>query len=419
MSDDVEARIRWLAQFCCQPSWAAAVTCACERVEQLDPEQGAPLLQQINDTGPSVADRNNVLFDNAERMRSRDPMLTLAFEILTLCTDDDATVINAVVAGAVSVVSSTDGDTREARARLRVWDAAATGKYTGNDFFEIANISWQGEMQRNVADQEDQSRASSGIPTCVAILAHDRWDHAMAWLRRETERQVVHQLDLEILQPRGDRNQQAAQIRAFAERLFAQGRPWTGDLAIAWLAMLCDPRRPDTFTAVLPQISWMFGHQSVITNPHERGLLRDRLGIWWRAACSEWTDSDVSIFRIAAMEMQDRDYEPEAEGDSTLDPPPVAPAATDTPTVVVMPGKLADERGLPMPWKDLRDQALQLVVCNDAAIVREVARGVSTRVARGRPADAGSARRPAGAHAADAVAWSSGLGKVAPGATAR
>ncbi|MCS3893303.1 hypothetical protein M2171_002436 [Bradyrhizobium japonicum USDA 38] len=41
------------------------------------------------------------------------------------------------------------------------------------------------------------------------------------------------------------------------------------------------------------------------------------------------------------------------------------------PTVVVMRGDRAEERGLPQAWRDLRDQALPLVVCRDAAEVRE------------------------------------------------
>ncbi|MCC8961636.1 AAA family ATPase [Bradyrhizobium sp. Pear76] len=373
MSDDVGARVRWLADFCCQLDWEAAVAVACDRVEELDPGGGAPLLQQINDTlfVADRTDRNVVLLASAERARPLDPPLARAWELLALCTDDAATVINAVVAGALGVISSTDGDTREARARLRVWDGVASGKYAGNDFFEIASRFWRGEMQRIVADQADESRVVGGIPTCVEILAHDRWDSAMAWLRRETERQVAP-LDLVVPQPQGNREQQAIQIAAVAETLFAQGRPWAGDLAIAWLAMLCNPRQPASFTAVLPQIAWMCEHHAVITNPDERRLLRDRLDVWWRAARGEWTNSDVSIFRIAAMEMQDRDYDREpADGDATVEPDPAAPAITDAPKVIVMSGKLADARGLPTAWQELRDQALPLVVCRDAAMVRE------------------------------------------------
>ncbi|MEH2499574.1 ATP-dependent Lon protease [Bradyrhizobium sp. AZCC 1678] len=367
---DVDRRILWLAGWLCLPTWRAAFRMASDRTRQV---AGFDAVGELEAAG-TILERIRIVSGFAQRVRVADPVLSCAFELLALRTTDDQSVIHAAVAGALGVLASADGDTREARARLRVWNDVARHKYDPaayDDFFALADTYWRSEMQRIVADEEDDSRIVSGTTACVAILEHDRGDDAMEWLRKTTERQVARLgIELPALDGR-DRKKQAALIRGFSNVLSAQGRDWTGELALAWQAMLCDPRKPQTFTCVLPQISWILEHRSIITKPPEQRFLRDRLEIWWRAARGEWADSNppVSVFRIAAVEAG-RDYHGMDEGTPPEPPPPTQSA----PSVVVMPGKLAEERNMPTAWRDMRDQALPLIVVRDIARIRDTLR---------------------------------------------
>lgn len=369
--ESAHERILGLAATLCMPRWRAAARMVIARTAMVVGFDADAMLKADWTTMP-LEGRSKMAAGFAERVRGIDPVLSVAWKLLALRTTDSPTVIHAAVAGATGLLSSADGDTKEARARLRVWDDVARGKYDGavydNDFFDIADRYWSGEMQHIVADEEDDCQIVSGIQACVAILESDRWDDAMAWLSAETGRQVG-KIGLEVPKLRGERKEQAIQIRCFAEVLFAQRRLWCGELAIAWLAMLCDPRKPDSFISALPQINWMLENWSFVTNPRQRAALHDRIEIWWRAAAGEWTDSEVSIFMIAYQETEHLEYAPDDEGVPFEPPPEQEPAR---PTVVVMPGKLADERNMPLAWREMRDVALPLVVCNDLTTIRDV-----------------------------------------------
>ena len=119
------------------------------------------------------------------------------------------------------------------------------------------------------------------------------------------------------------------------------------------------------FNVVLPQIQYMLSHRDFITKPAERRALQDRLDTWWRAARGERIDSEVSIFRIAHKETLPL-YHEDADV-ASLEPPDAKPLQ---PSVVVMPQELAEERGLPLVWRELRDAALPLVVARDLARIR-------------------------------------------------
>ena len=372
---DVDARILWLAGVICIPTWRAAFRAASDRTLRL---AGFDAFVELQAAGTiHIGEQSRIVFGFADR--ANDPMLRAAWQMLAL-HPDDGMGIHAVVAGVNGLLCSADGDTSGARARLRIWDDVARGKYTGGDFFELAELYWRGEMHHIVAAEEDETRASSGIPACVAMLEHNRWDAALAWLIGETDRQVA---GLGIKTPNmreRDRETLAATISEFADLLFAQGRPWTGELALAWQMLTCDPKRPPSFTAVLPQLQYALDHSDV--RDEEACNLRERIRIWWRAAEGEWTDSVVSVFRIADVETQ-RDPDVD-DPDLQPTPPPrwtsigvimsvdqaLAPEI-DGPTLVVMPGRKATKlNNFQAAYKDLVDAALPLVVARDVAGIR-------------------------------------------------
>ncbi|MGD5682461.1 hypothetical protein QUT02_22660, partial [Xanthomonas citri pv. citri] len=78
----------------------------------------------------------------------------------------------------------------------------------------------------------------------------------------------------------------------------------------------------------------------------------------------------VSIFRIAERETSKIAY-PEDFSCEDFDGQDEQPTTPVQPTVIVMRKDRAEEKGLPQAWRDLRDEPLPLVVCRDAAEVRE------------------------------------------------
>lgn len=364
-NNDVDKRLLWLASVIGMPRWSVAANMVVDRTKRL----GAELLPAVpaRDMTPEALSRV------AQLVSEKDPVVATAWKLLALRPTDNRTVIEFVVADATALISSTEGDVTEALARLRVWDAAARGKFTGDDFFKLAEQYWRGEREYIVARLDEQNRCLSGTPACVELLGCDRWDDALAWLAKETAREAG-KLGIEPPSANEDRKKQAALISGFVNLLFGQGRNYCGELALAWQMLLCDPRRTDTFTAVMPQLAWALEHRSVVTNPAELAMLRARLRLWWEAAAGKWDDTKDSIFAITARladkdEIYDRYLKQQEadEAEASAEPAP-EPAG---PTVVVMRKDRAEEKGLPQAWKDLRDEPLPLVVCRDAADVRE------------------------------------------------
>lgn len=366
MSSKVDKELLWLAALVCIPSWSEAARAATGRTIALGFEMNLLRDGSLRDMSPRA------LLNIAMHLKEEHPTLSLAWRLLALRPSDEKALVHEVVGVVVSLVSSTDGDVTEALARLRVWAAVADGKFTGDDFFKIAGQFWRGEREYIVARLDEENRCSGGIPVCVELLDQDRWDDAFAWLSAQTARQAG-KLGVGSPPPHADRKKQRFLINAHVELLFAQGRDYAGELALAWQMMTCDPERPESFNAVLPQVTWLLQHWSIITSPIQKARLHDRLHVWWLAARGEWAGATkpVSIFRIAERETASHTYED--SGNFPLPEPDPEPEDLQPapPTVVVMPARHAEEKGLPQAWKDLRDQALPLVVCADAAEVRE------------------------------------------------
>ncbi|WP_368507710.1 AAA family ATPase [Bradyrhizobium lupini] len=206
----------------------------------------------------------------------------------------------------------------------------------------------------------------------LTLLLHTRWDDAFAWLIDRSRSMIGADGAEGLWRMFGEGGDLRQEIPGVVDALYGLGREDCGELALAWQMMCCDPRRPESFNAVVPQLAWSLRHRSVITNAAEETLLRARLHLWWEAAAGKWGDHKDSIFAITARladkeEIHDR-HRTQQEADEQPEMTEPDPAA---PTVVVMPKDRAEEKGLPQAWKDLRDEPLPLVVCRDAAEVRE------------------------------------------------
>lgn len=369
---DVDKKLVWLASFVASQTWHEAARAATGRTVALGLELNLLRDGSLRDMSPEYLSRI------AKVVGENDPVIAMAWRLLALRPTDHADMIQFVVADAISILSSCDGDVTEALARLRVWDVVALGKFTGDDLFKLAAKYWRSELQYIVDRLDEQNRRTSGLPVCVELLGCDNWGEGFNWLTRETDRQLLERHGISAPAWTEGRKKQAALIREHVEVLFAQGQTSCGELALGWQMMLCDPRKPESFNVVMPQLAWMLA-QAVVTNPAELTMLRARLHLWWDAAAGKWDDSKESIFRICAK-LADKDeiYARHTEiAEPDTDPFPESPSTAPPagPTVVVMRKDRAEEKGLPQAWTELRDVALPLVVCRDAAEVRERLQG--------------------------------------------
>jgi hypothetical protein len=144
---DVDERILWLAAVICMPTRRAAMRAAFDKIIELGNFRAVDR--------PKLPDGDNVPRGFAEWATRHDQHeLALAFYLVAMSTDDAAEVIHTTVSGAIGLLCSADGNTGEARARLRVWDDVARGKYdlaaSGGDFFEIAAkyLAWRDAVHR-------------------------------------------------------------------------------------------------------------------------------------------------------------------------------------------------------------------------------------------------------------------------------
>ncbi|MBN9007555.1 MAG: AAA family ATPase [Rhizobiales bacterium] len=220
------------------------------------------------------------------------------------------------------------------------------------------------------------------FPLPVALLMQDRWDDAYSYLLNETKLTLAGRLlampdDVPFDPTTAARAVLQKAILSLIESLAGHGERESGLLSLAWRMLTVDPQKPDTFVAVMPPLAFMAKHYfTEVTDTKllaeiEATKLREqidaRLRVWWRAADGKYKDSHVSMFRIAAV-----DTRPSAIG---IDDPDVATDSPQQPevkgpSVVVMKKPGAVTKGLPNDWKDMIGQAIQLVVCADAAAVR-------------------------------------------------
>jgi hypothetical protein len=228
-------------------------------------------------------------------------------------------------------------------------------------------------MRFVVASKGDRPVRDRFSHPALQALMFRRWDDAFGWLHAATEA-----IDVPIkafLDAPGDRAAVQAGIIDLVEQLYASGTTKTGAMALAWSMLTADPRQPHTFS-MLPQLQCAIDHDANL-DPEDDAALRARIRIWWRAAEAEWTDSEVSIFRIAEVETAPDDDLPD-DREPELHPQEMTASTSATlfadlglPTLVVMPESKASKLNhFHAQYKDLVDAPLPLVVAHDVPRMR-------------------------------------------------
>jgi hypothetical protein len=279
--------------------------------------------------------------------------------------------------------------------RLAVMREIARGLHIDEfgSIFHITSMRWLEHKNASAIDSVDGHAAEERPSTSVAVqlLLADSWDSAHAELIAATEmrfeREGQHMPD-RLRDRTVERTAMRAMIQLFSDDLLARGAEWAGDLAIAWRMLACHPALPGSFNEVLPPLQQLF-NRTIFYSSHDATTVHERLDVWWRAADGRFPDCKDSMFELAFVQHEfagrtffgdDDDNDPAAEAPSFLKQAAIAAnrrkSQPQRPSVIVMPGAHAEERGLPQAWRDLRDQALPLVVARDvhltrAALVRE------------------------------------------------
>jgi ATP-dependent Lon protease len=378
--ETVDERILWLAAFLCMPRWRAALRFASDRTKKVAGFYAANLLESAGTI--QIDERSRTAAGFAKRVK--DPVLRVAWDLLALRTADGQIMIHSAVAGAVGLLASADGDTREARARLRVWDDVARHKYDPaayrDDFFQIADMYWRGEMRFIVAATEgDNNMRPANDHPAISLLSCDRWDDAFGWLHSASADLLGPQRCEAMLDALRDRVAVQTEIQEAVEYLYSIGTPAAGATALAWEMLTASPRRPESFR-FLPQLQFALDQANL--DASETADMRERIRIWWRAAECEWTGSEVSIFRIADVETSGKTYGGDPD-DLSPDPPrwtsvgvimsvdqALAPEIQG-PTLVVMPSAKATKlNSFHSQYKAIVDAPLPLVVARDVARIR-------------------------------------------------
>ncbi|MCG2643765.1 MULTISPECIES: AAA family ATPase [Bradyrhizobium] len=343
----MQIRLRWLSATVCKPTWLAALNFVVALTRRQHPEVQLTSIYDGLRRDPSGAYLTRI----AEALEA-DAVLAPAWRLLALLPHDPTLKRWETVAAVQGLLKLSDGDITESMLRLDFWKSAQFVEGGPTDFFRIAEVEWA-----------TQARAApNNAPVCVRLLEQDTWREAFDGLFETTVR-VAGPLGITPPAWDLDRKKQRIQIAGLVETLFAQHLEECGDLALAWQMMTCDPERPESFNSVLPQLTWLLNNCTIVTQGRLRRL-HDRLQVWWLAARGEWAGAkqSVSTFRIAVRETAEILYDEQEE----QQPEPAQP------TVVVMRKDRADEKGMPQAWKDLRDESLPLVLCKDAAKVREL-----------------------------------------------
>jgi len=355
---DTEMRLHWLTDTVRMPTWPAAMryVVARTRTECRDLE-----LNLVKDG--SLRDCSSEHLSRIAAALKEHPELAVCWRLLALTPTDSPDLLNSTVGMAEEFLKMlTDTDAMEALARLRAWRTAKFQEGRITDYFRAAEQTWPAQLKGTT------DRGRHDLPACLALLEVNRWRDAFTWLSEQTE---LRSGKLAVGAPPvgGDRKEQQILIQTLIQFLLKQGGEDCGEFALAWQMMACDPERPESFNAVLPQLTWLLDGNSAIAEPDRRRRLHERLKVWWRAACGDWSGSvrPASIFRIAERETSGVSLDDSRDLCSSV----IVPDRPRPPTVVVMRKDHSDEKGLSQAWRDLRDRALPLVVCRDAARVRE------------------------------------------------
>lgn len=369
----------WIADFVCAWSTRAATEVLVGVTRHVDKElvESFP----IDDRSPGT-----LVFagEISRQLHERDHRLSWAWQMLAAAKD--AEILRAVRRGDEIVCGSElpFAPKAECIARLEVMKKLAEAKPEIDDayaveLFALANMNWR----------EQLPNVEGGIPrrTTEALLTllNNRWTIAVRDMARATRQHLHPDLwslispDIYDLRPKTSRKR----INAIVDLLIEDGTFAGGELAIGWLMVLADVKKPSSFYTFLPQLQRLMD-----TTPFEDGLRRmyqDRLNVWWRAAAAEFVAAGSTIFEIVEAEVKSPGSTAKAgfnaarkaamqefsELDVVIDTDPVLPHG---PSLVVMPKdkstKLDGGHSVHGTFKTLVDERLPLVVARDVAAVR-------------------------------------------------
>ncbi|MGM4916299.1 AAA family ATPase [Tardiphaga sp. 813_E8_N1_3] len=206
-------------------------------------------------------------------------------------------------------------------------------------------------------------------PAFEALLAPSLAD-AFGCLLARTEPTVGQARAQAVLDALGTSFRSPSAIRPLIDHLYSVATPSAGALALAWSMLTVDPRRPESFRHVLPQLQYALDHAGL--DERADAELRARIRIWWRAAEGEWTSSVITMFRLAERETSpEADIEPIPDSKPVRDETTKKPFKPPGPTLVVMPAARATKlNNYNAPFKEIVDAALPLVVARDVASIR-------------------------------------------------
>jgi hypothetical protein len=118
MRPDADARILWLAGFLLSPDRRLATKCAVAETKKLLEFAGAEVLDALTAIEDTLSVK--VMGGIAKEIKTTNPPLAAAWQLLALRTTDGADNIHRIVGQTIGLVSSAKGSVASALARLRV-----------------------------------------------------------------------------------------------------------------------------------------------------------------------------------------------------------------------------------------------------------------------------------------------------------
>lgn len=277
----------------------------------------------------------------------------------------------------------------EIKARLSVWRRAYAGKYVDDnrDLFAIA----EEEIMRSKNPTMRKNYGS--VPLSVLLCDDEKSAVALVvkYTRKISGPPYVDVPDFLVSTPPKDGDRRIwwrTECRRMSSRLSERADDGlAGATALAWRMLAADPADTRTFLPVLPALRHLADRCT--WSDDQKSKLTARLAIWTLAASGEYGRDPRDMFVIAAQQSESL-HADEGHDDPAVEELcnrahaalsrrkvrlPSSPArprpAPDGPAVVVMTEAPVEKKHMPDVWKRLEGADVPLVVCRDAAAVRQ------------------------------------------------
>lgn len=372
----------WIADFLASPTAASAVELLIGQTRHID-----EALVESFPIAPPDAGMRRMGEEVARLLHVRDNRLSWAWR-LWACDVDDQTRMEREVTCGFEIVNGSKLPSiphDHSIARLRVWRRFARSKDDLRDVNLFASVmeNWFDELPHI---GQDSHRAFPAYRPPVCLLQEDRWDVALRELIKFTRKalhpDVSFRIDPDVFE--GSQKEVRARIDKLVEHLFDEATTEAGELALGWQMMACWPGSPSRIQKVVPQLQHLLDMS--LLSPEQRAGLQKRMDVWWNGASGTWHGSDVSLFRIAAIDeptertgfLAVRNALAKKERKAAMKE--IAEAdmeeieAQRGPSLVVMPKdrstKLDGNHSVHGAFKQLVDARLPLIVARDVQAIR-------------------------------------------------